>query len=70
MSIDTLKDLIAACDAVTSPYTFKAIFLVAFFGFLRISNIAPHSVREFDTSRHLTRGDVQFKHPGMLITLK
>ena len=70
MSIDILKDLIAACDALKSPYTFKAIFLIAFFGFLRISNISPHSVREFDTSRHLIRGDVQFKPPGMLITLK
>ena len=70
MSIDTLKNLIAACDSLTSPFTFKAIFLIAFFGFLRISNIAPHSFREFDTSRHLTRGDIQFTPPGMLITLK
>ena len=70
MSIDTLKALIAACDVLTSPYTFKAIFLIAFFGFLRISNIAPHSFREFDPSRHLTMGDIQFNSPGMLITLK
>ena len=70
MTIDTLKNLIAACDSLTSPFTFKAIFLIAFFGFLRISNIAPHSVREFDTSRHLTRGDIQTTTPGMLITLK
>ena len=67
MTIDTLKNLIAACDSLTSPFTFKAIFLIAFFGFLRISNIAPHSFRE---SRHLTRGDIQFTPPGMLITLK
>ena len=27
---------------------------IAYFGFLRISNVAPHSYRDFDPSRHLT----------------
>ena len=53
-----------------SPFTFKTIFLVTFFGFLRISNIAPHSYAQFDTSRHLTRSDVKFTKSGMRITLK
>ena len=42
ISLSVLHKLIVACDDLASPFTFRAIFLVAFFGFLRISNIAPH----------------------------
>ena len=70
MSLVVLQKLIVACDDLTSPFTFKAIFLVAFFGFLRISNIAPHSYSQFDSTRHLTRSDVKFNSLGMCITLK
>ena len=43
ISLQVLQDLVHACNHLVSPFTFKAIFLVAFFGFVRISNIAPHS---------------------------
>ena len=70
ISLQVLQDLVHACNHLVSPFTFKAIFLVAFFGFLRISNIAPHSYAQFDVSRHLTRSDVKFTSSGMRITLK
>ena len=39
---------------------FKTVFLLAFFGFLRLSNIIPHSLSTFDPSKHLTAGDLIF----------
>ena len=41
MSLETLAALSHQCMALVSPFTFRAIFLVSFFGFLRISNVAP-----------------------------
>ena len=41
MSLNTLKKLVQACCILPSPHTFRAIFVMAFFVFLRISNLAP-----------------------------
>ena len=54
MSIDMLKKLIIMSDQVPCGSVLKAVFLIAFFGFLWISNIAPHSASSFDSSRNLT----------------
>ena len=48
----------------------KAIFLTAFFGFFRMSNLAPHSIAEFDTSRHFTGGDIFFQKKFVKLLLK
>ena len=49
---------------------FKFIFLIAFFGFFRISNLAPHSLSSFDSSRHLTLRDIKIKSDCMHIRVK
>ena len=48
--IRTLYHISKACDSLPDPYLFRAIFLVAFYAFLRISKIAPHSNRQFSHS--------------------
>ena len=70
MSLDVLRKLIKACDTLESHFTYKAIFLMAFFGFLRISNLAPHSYSQFNPSRHLTPSDIGFKKSTMTVALK
>ena len=70
ITVPVLQQLVQACDNLVSPFTFKAIFLIAFFRFLRISNIAPHSYAQFDNTRHLTRSVVMLTSTGMRITLK
>ena len=45
-------------------------FLLAFFAFLRMSNIAPHSRFKFDINKHILRQDVLFLEPGTHILLK
>ena len=58
------------CDRLQDPLLYTAIFLTAFFAFLRMSNIAPHSRVKFDPGRHLLRQDVIFASPGAHILLK
>ena len=59
-----------SCDLLPDPCLFRAICLVAFFGFLRMSHIAPHSSKKFDPSIHILRQDLYFPPPGVHITLK
>ena len=68
--IPTLCKISQACELLSDPPLFRAAFLLAFFGFLRMSNIAPHSTRQYDYVRHLNRQDVIFAPPGGHVLLK
>ena len=65
IDIDMLKDIIAICDSMWMGQIYKAIYLVAFFSFLRISNLVPHKIASFSPLEQLTRGDVFFASPGL-----
>ena len=45
-------------------------YLLAFFSFLRISNTLPHLAAQFDSSRHLCKGDLIFGENSVVIILK
>ena len=62
--------MVAICESFYLGKIFKAVFLLGFFGFLRLSNIVPHSKSTFDSTRHLTRGDVVFSKKFLKLTLK
>ena len=70
IDINMLQNIINACDYLHHPLLYKAMFLLAFFTFLRISNLAPLAARDFDTTRHLTRGDVIWGPPGAHLIVK
>ena len=70
MDIPTLRKLILLCDDIPMGPVFKALFLTAFFGFLRLSNLTPHSAATFDPSRHITPGDVFFTKKFVKILIK
>ena len=40
---------------------YKALYLLAFFGFFRISNLVPISILSFHIGKQLYRGDVLFE---------
>ena len=65
-----LRKIIHACDKFSHPVLFKSIYLVAFYSFLRISNLVPHSVVSFSPLEKLARGDVFFGPPGLLLLIK
>ena len=58
ITIPTLLTLIQACDNIAFGQVYKAAFLLAFFAFLRLSNIAPVTSKSFDPTRHFLRGDI------------
>ena len=60
----------AACDILVDPPLFRAAFLLAFFAFLRMSNIAPHSRFKFDSHIHFLRQDIIFPEPGAQVLIK
>ena len=53
IDLDMLEKISVVCDSLKSSKVFRAIFLTGFFGFLRLSNLAPHSLATFDYTRHL-----------------
>ena len=54
---ELISQLIALCDNFPYGLVYKPLFLCAFFGFLRLSNIVPTSVNSFDVMTHLFRAD-------------
>ena len=49
---------------------YKAFYLVAFFLFLRLSDLVPHSVKTFSPLQQLVQGDLIFVSPGLHIIIK
>ncbi len=48
----------------------RLAIILAFFAFLRASNLCPYKETDFDPTRHLTRGDLQVAPPGIVLQLK
>ena len=69
-SIEMLYHISLACDILPDPILYRSIFLLAYFGFLRMSNIAPHSLAAFDSSKHFLRQDLIFGPPGAHLIIK
>ena len=68
--ISTLALISQTCHILDDPPLFRAAFLLAFFGFLRMSNIATHSRFKFDQNKHFLRRDIIFAPPGAHLLLK
>ena len=69
-TIPILHKIIAACTVLRQPLLYRSLFLLAFIGFLRISNCVPRSSKSFDKSRQLARGDVILTSPGLQVIVK
>lgn len=67
-----LRQLCVFCDALDCPLgrTLKCAFTLAFFGFLRQSNLAPCSLATFDPTRHTCRGDLIVGETDIHIIMK
>ena len=70
MDLNTLRNLVQLYDHSYMDIVYKAVFLTAFYGFLRVSNLAPHFRLTFDFSRHITAGDVIFAKIFVKIIIK
>ena len=70
VSIELLQKILITCEQLPHPQVFKALYSFAFFSFLRLSNMLPHSSKQFDLTRHLTRGDLIFSENSAVIIVK
>ena len=70
IDLPMLHEIVNTCDTMYMGQIYKAIYLLAFFTFLRISNFAPHRLNDYDHTRHLARGDVFLSPPGARILIK
>ena len=70
IDLDMLEKISLACENLEFPKVFRAIFLTGFFGFLRLSNLAPHSLATFDHTRHLTGQDLFFNDKLVKLMVK
>ena len=70
IDIHTLQLTVRTCDFTYMRQVFKAVYTLAFFSFLRLSNLVPHSVKLFSPLYHLARADIMFAFPGMQIIIK
>ena len=69
-SLSQMCEIVRICDIFENSLTYRAAFLLAFYGLLHISNIAPPTSKLFDPMKHILRCDIKFLHPGVHITLK
>lgn len=70
IDIQMLKCISRACDLLPFSCMYRSIFLLAYYSFVRISNFAPMAANQFDSSRHMTRGDMVWGAPGGHLILK
>ena len=70
ITISHLVDISLACDLLTFPQVFRATFLLGFFAFFRLSNLAPHARGDFDLTRHLTGDNVFFTTKYLKVLIK
>ena len=60
ISIIMLKSLIKVVHKYYNGVTYKALFLVASFGFFRLASLLPPTVGSFHKTRYLTVNDIVF----------
>ena len=70
IDIPLLKNISLTCDSMYLGHIFKAVYLVALFSFLRISNLVSHSIATYSHLKQLARADVIFAPPGALLIIK
>ena len=68
--IKTLYYISISCDILSKPVLFRAIFLTAYFGFVRMSNFATHSLSKFHPDKHFLRRYLKFSPPGAHLLIK
>ena len=70
IDLQILRRLSEACLHLPQGQVYRAIFLTGFFAFMRLSNLAPHSLTTFDPTRHLTGHDVFFSRSFVKLLIK
>ena len=65
-----LRLILRTCDAHREWLPAKLAISLAYFAYLRISNLAPRTMSAFDASRHATWADLRPRQKGLVLTLR
>ena len=65
----THKQILNIFGPAIEYHVYKALYLVLFLSFLRISSLIPASVSKFDKLRQLTWGDVKVENEGIILKI-
>ena len=68
--VQTLVNIVWLCPLLPHTTMYKALYLLAFFGFFHISNLVPISIVSFHIGKQLCRGDVLFEQNQAIIIVK
>ena len=68
IDVSLLLQIVQQCNYTYMGQIFKPVYLLAFYSFLRMSNLVPHSMAAFSPLRQLAQGDIIFK-PGKIVVL-
>ena len=69
-SVNQLRQLMRALSGIPNERVYKAVMLMGFFGFYRLSSLVPPSKAAFSPSRFPTHGDVIWGAPSAHIVTK
>ena len=70
VTLEQLEVMVEFCNRDVALLPLKVALVFGFFGFLRLSNLAPPTAGEFDPSRHTSWDDVLASKDGVIIKLK
>ena len=70
VELEDLKAMIGVCNTDVSLLPLKVALLLGYSGYLRISNLAPPTMDQFDATRHTSWADVTPSKHGIMIALK
>ena len=68
--IQDLQNIVEATSRFEHPLLYKALYLLAFFGFFRISNLVPESKNNFNVMKQLCRGDIIYDGGRAIVVVK
>ena len=68
--LEHLVNIVCLCQLLPFTSMYQALYLLAFFGFFRISNLVPVSKSSFHIGKHLCRGDILFEHTQAVVIVK
>ena len=68
IDIPLLRLIVRQCDYTFMGQIYKALYLLSFYSFLRLSNLVPHAVSQYSPLKHLSGGDIILR-PGKAIIL-
>ena len=70
IDVKILRHIVNKCDLTYMGPIFKVAYILGFFGFLRLSNLVPHTTSLFNHTKHLAQGDIIFTKSHVIVLLK